>query len=67
MSLDEQLNRIGQLRTEAKEIRSKSESIPYPEVREKLFRKAGVTEAEANALIPRLRFEILRASKMSLY
>jgi len=51
MSLDEQLGRIGQLRTEAKEIRSKSESIPYPDVREKLLRKADEKEAEANALI----------------
>ena len=51
MSVDEQIGRTGQLRTEAKEIRSKAEFIPYPDVREKLLRKAIEKEDEAKALL----------------
>jgi hypothetical protein len=51
LSLDEQLERIVQLRTEASEIRNKAKSIPYPDVQEKLLRKADEKEAEAKALV----------------
>jgi hypothetical protein len=51
LGLDEQLQRISQLRTEATELRKKAETIQFPDVQEKLMRKARENEAEANALV----------------